>query len=485
MKAKTLIILLDGVSSKDFFTLYDSGELPNIKSFFDGGFVTKNLVSTFPSESQTCYPLIFYGIKLSETEEIAQMWYDRKKQQFIYLWDFLPIFRLFMKKEKHTSVFKGYGKAITVGLKETKDAGAYIPPFYVISGLSLSKLGILVDTAVIKNAPYLFNHYDNIIFSIFSCDHLLHSYGFEGLLASLKNLDKNLGYIIGNKKLKDKLNIFIFSDHGNSPLKGKFEIQKVLKENRYHLTRYLNEKKDVALVSNLLNYAFLYTKDDPENILNIFNKYPQIGVVAYKNKKDNSIIISNTKGRAKIFKDNNKFCYFPEDGDPLGYKNLFVSKKNSSLTKESGSLKNKNLFKPEKNSNLPEGSYPLKNRNNFTNKNTNELRLTKDEWIEKTLDSRFPYAVVRLYEAFENKNCGDIAISFDNGYCPNFSFTFNGRLMFTSRWPTFLYNHGGLERDQILSFLIANGENIKSKKLKFAKLEDLYSIFKNYFEDIK
>ena len=443
MKAKTLIILLDGVSSKDFFTLYNSGELPNIKSFFDGGFVTKNLVSTFPSESQTCYPLIFYGIKLSETEEIAQMWYDRKKQQYKYLWDFFPIFRLFMKKEKHTSVFKGYGKAITVGLKETKDAGAYMPPFYVISGLSLSKLGILVDTAVIKNAPYLFNHYDNIIFSIFSCDHLLHSYGFEGLLVSLKNLDKNLGYIINNKKLKDKLNIFIFSDHGNSPLKGKFEIQKVLKENGYHLTRYLNEKKDVALVSNLLNYAFLYTKDDLENILNIFNKYPQIGVVAYKNKKDNSIIVSNTNGRAKIFKDNEKICYLCEDGDPLEYKNYFKEE-------------------------------------NFI-----DIKLTKDKWIEKTLDSRFPYAVVRLYEVFENKNCGDIAISFDNGYCPNFSFTFNGRLMFTSSWPTFLYNHGGLERDQILSFLIANGENVKSKKLKFAKLEDLYSIFKNYFKDIR
>jgi len=443
MKAKTLIILLDGVSSKDFFKLYNSGELPNIKSFFDGGFVIKNLVSTFPSESQTCYPLIFYGIKLSETEEIAQMWYDRIKQQFIYLWDFLPIFRLFMKKEKHTSVFKGHGKAITVGLKETKDAGAYIPPFYVICGLYLSKLGILVDTAVIKNTPYLFNRYNSIIFSIFSCDHLIHSYGFKGLLTSLKNLDKNLGYIINNKKLKDKLNIFIFSDHGNSPLKGKFEIQKVLKENGYHLTRYLNKKKDVALVSNLLNYAFLYTKDNPENILKIFSKYHQIGVVAYKNKKDNSVIISNSNGRAKIFKDNEKICYKTEEGDPLEYKNYFKEE-------------------------------------NFT-----DIRLTKDEWIEKTLDSRFPYAVVRLYEVFENKNCGDIAISFDNGYCPNFSFTFNGRLKFTSKWPTFLYNHGGLERDQILSFLIANGEHIKSKKLKFAKLEDLYSIFKNYFEDIK
>ncbi len=443
MKAKTLIILLDGVSSKDFFKLYNSGELPNIKSFFDGGFVIKNLVSTFPSESQTCYPLIFYGIKLSETEEIAQMWYDRIKRQFIYLWDFLPIFRLHIKKEKHKSVFKGYGKTITLGLKETKDAGAYIPPFHVICGLSLSKLGILVDTVVIKNTPYLFNRYDSVIFSIFSCDHLLHSYGFKGLLTSLKNLDKNLGYIINNKKLKDKLNIFIFSDHGNSPLKGKFEIQKVLKENGYHLTRYLNEKKDVALVSNLLNYAFLYTKDNPENILKIFSKYHQIGVVAYKNKKDNSVIISNINGRAKIFKDNEKICYKTENGDPLEYKNYFKEE-------------------------------------NFT-----DIRLTKDEWIEKTLDSRFPYAVVRLYEVFENKNCGDIAISFDNGYCPNFSFTFNGRLKFTSKWPTFLYNHGGLERDQILSFLIANGEHIKSKKLKFAKLEDLYSIFKNYFEDIR
>ena len=443
MKAKTLIILLDGVSSKDFFKLYNSGELPNIKSFFDGGFIIKNLVSTFPSESQTCYPLIFYGIKLSETEEIAQMWYDRIKRQFIYLWDFFPIFRLHMKKEKHKSVFKGYGKALTVGLKETKDAGTYIPPFYVICGLSLSKLGILVDTAVIRNTPYLFNRYDSIIFSIYSCDHLLHSYGSKGLLTSLKNLDKNLGYIINNKKLKDKLNIFIFSDHGNSPLKGKFEIQKVLKENGYHLTRYLNEKKDVALVSNLLNYAFLYTKDNPENILKILSTYHQVGVVAYKNKKDNSVIISNTNGRAKIFKDNEKICYKTENGDPLEYKNYFKEE-------------------------------------NFT-----DIRLTKDEWIEKTLDSRFPYAVVRLYEVFENKNCGDIAISFDNGYCPNFSFTFNGRLKFTSKWPTFYYNHGGLERDQILSFLIANGEHIKSKKLKFAKLEDLYSIFKNYFEDIK
>jgi hypothetical protein len=453
MKAKTLIILLDGVSSKDFFKLYNSGELPNIKSFFDGGFVIKNLVSTFPSESQTCYPIIFYGVELSETEEIAQMWYDRKKQQFIYLWDFLPIFRLLMKKEKHTSIFKGYGKAITVGLKETKDAGVYIPPFYVICGLSLSKLGILVDTTVIKNAQYLFNHYDSIIFSVFSCDHLLHSYGFEGLLVSLKNLDKNLGYVIKNKKIKDRLNIFIFSDHGNSPLKGKFEIQKVLKENGYNLKRYLNEKKDVALVSNLLNYAFLYTKDNPENILNIFNKYHQIGVVAYKNKIYDSIIISNSNGRAKIFKDKEKFCYIAEDGDPLEYKECFKKENFNNIE----SKKNK-IF---------------------------DIKLTKDEWIEKTLDSRFPYAVVRIYEAFENKNCGDIAVSFDNGYCPNFSFTFNGRLMFTSRWPTFLYNHGGLERDQILSFLIANGKDINSERKKFALLEDLYLIFKNYFDSIK
>ncbi|GAI12309.1 unnamed protein product, partial [marine sediment metagenome] len=78
-----------------------------------------------------------------------------------------------------------------------------------------------------------------------------------------------------------------------------------------------------------------------------------------------------------------------------------------------------------------------------------------------------------------------IAVSFDNGYCPSFSFILGGRLKFTSRWPTFYYNHGGLERGQILSFLIANGKDIKSERKKFALLEDLYLIFKNHFDSIK
>jgi len=441
MKTKTLIIALDGVSSKDFFNFYNSGKLPNIKSFFDDGLIIENLVSTYPSDSATCYPLITHNLMLSERENIGQMWYSRKNQQFMYLWDFLPMFHSRVKKVKIPSVFKGYGKTIIIGMLEARDSGFYIPPFQVIFGLNISKWGINYDTMILKNVPQLFNYFDTIIFSSFSADHILHSYGFDGLEPSIKNMDENIGYI--TDKLKDKLNIFIFADHGNSPLKGKFSISNILRERGYHLTRYLKEKRDIAIVTNLLNYAFLYTKDDPENILNILNKYPQIGVAACRDKKDNSIIVSNSNGRAKILKDNKKFCYRPEDGDPLEYKDYFKIEE------------------------------------------FNDIRLTKEKWIEKTIESRFPYAVIRLYEAFENRNCGDVAISFDNGYCPNFSFILGGRLKFTSRWPTFFYNHGGLERDQILSFLIANGKYIKNEKKKFARLEDLYFIFKDYFEDIK
>lgn len=451
MKTKTLIIALDGVSSKDFFNFYNSGKIPNIKSFFDDGLIIENLVSTYPSDSATCYPLITHNLKLSEREEIGQMWYKRKNQQFMYLWDFLPMFHSRVKKVKIPSVFKGYKKTLIIGMLEAKDAGFYIPPFQVIFGLNISKLGITYDTIVLKSIPQLFNYFDTIIFSSFSADHLFHSYGFEGLETSIKNMDEKIGYV--TNKLKDRLNIFIFADHGNTPLKGKFSLSDVLRENGYNLTRYLRVKKDVAIVTNLLNYAFIYTKDDPENILNIFRKYPQIGVAASKDKKNNFIIVSNSKGRAKIFKDKERFCYITKEGDPLEYKECFKEENFNNIE----SKKNKSF----------------------------NIRLTKEEWLKKSLNCRFPYAVIRICEAFENKNCGDIAVSFDNGYCPNFSFILGGRLKFTSRWPTFYYNHGGLERDQILSFLIANGKDIKSERKKFALLEDLYLIFKNYFDSIK
>jgi hypothetical protein len=428
MGSKTLILGVDGIPASLFNQLYDDGQLPNFQSVFQDGLRIRQLVSLFPTDSYTCLPILFQRCSVADLNPLAQLYYDRQSQRYRYAWDFLPLHRVQQKRVFRHSLLGSIHRSLNIGIRDARDADVFIPPFYFIFGAFLSFLGPHFDSLVLKAIPRLFQRFDMIAYWSTSCDHIGHVRGRQAMANALLQFDRKLGSLI--TRLPEDIQILFLSDHGSAPSHSSFNLSKAVQESGYRVSDRLIQERDVVLSESLLNYAFIYANGDLQDLAEKLSGYKEISFCAYKCAKKDAVGVINDRGKALILRNGNLYQYQPITGDPLEY----------------------------------DIEIPC--------------QMTAQEWLTDTIDTRYPYGLIRLWHLFQNPSCGEIAVSFDDGFNPEWSFTLNGRNKIRSPILKFRQNHGGMSRDQILTIMLACGQKIPSQTLDFALLEDGYDIIK-------
>jgi hypothetical protein len=426
MRNKTLLIGLDGIPASLFNPLYDDGELPHLRAAFERGLRVRRLVAAFPTDSMTCMPLMFQGRRVADLDPIAQLYYERRTERYHFAWDFAPFLRERSQVAFPSSVLHGSRHSLVIGIREAQDARVYIPPFYFICGSFLTPLAPRFDTLVLQALPRLLARFDVVAYWTASCDHTAHSYGRQAMADALRRFDRKFGRLMA--ALSQDTALLLLSDHGNGPVHAAFDLAKVLRQHGYHVAHRPTGERDVVLCDSLLDYAFVYTSGDLPCLAAVLRQRPEIGLCAFRGPGEDTISVVNCQGQAEIHVCTERYRYVPLDGDPLGY----------------------GLTCP--------------------------LELSAEEWLESTIESRYPYGVVRLWQVFQNPQCGDLALSFDNGYCPDWSITLGGRIKLPLPLLKFRCNHGGMEREQLLTIMLARGAGIAPETRDYALIEDVFSI---------
>lgn len=431
MSDKILLLGLDGVPASVFNRLYDGGELPHLRAAFEGGLRVCQLVSAFPTDSFTCMPLIFQGSEVADLAPIAQVYYERDAERYRFAWDFMP----FLMGKRHllcgSSALRGPRRTLVVGIEEARDAGVYIPPFYFLLGDFLSPLALRLDTLVFGAVPRLFARFDAIVYWTASCDHSAHKYGYQALVDGLRQFDRKFGALVA--ALPREMTFVLLSDHGSTPIHTIFDLTATFRRHGYRVVRRLRGDRDIVVCDSLLDYVFVYTAGDPVRVAEVVHQWPEVSLCVFRGADEGAITVANRRGWAEIRARKGRYRYAPLWGDPLGY----------GLT--------------------------------------DALDLSAEEWLVRTIGTSYPYGVVRLWQILQNPACGDLVLSFDDGYCPEWSFTLAGRVKVRAPMVRFIRNHGGMGREQLLTVMLAQGPGIVSETLEYALIEDVFGILQRLF----
>ncbi|MBU1661635.1 MAG: alkaline phosphatase family protein [Chloroflexi bacterium] len=430
MPHKTLLLGLDGLPASLFNSLYDGGQLPHFRETFGRGLRMRRVATAFPTDSKTCMPLIFQGCRVADLDPIAQLFYDRSKKHFNFAWDFLPFSHSRNRRPPVPSILRSAPRTLVIGISEASDAGAYIPPFYTLLGSFLTPLAPRFDSLVFRAIPRLLARYDTVAYWSVSSDHVGHTYGREAMSAALCRFDEKFGALVA--ALPSEVIVLLISDHGNQPVEIAFDPARILRQLGYRLVRDPSGERDVVMCDSLLNYAFLYTPGNPARLAESLRPRPEIGLCAFRGPGE-AVTVTNRQGQAEIRTRDGRFRYTPLEGDPLGY----------------------GLTRP--------------------------LEISARDWLSRSIESRYPYAVVRLWQVFQNPQCGDLALSFDNGYYPEWTITLGGRVKARLPMLKFRQNHGGMEREQVLTVFLGRGPGIPAETRDHALIEDVYSILRRQF----
>ncbi len=431
LSGKTLLLGLDGIPASVFNPLYDGGELPHLRAAFEGGLRVRRMVSAFPTDTLTCMPLMFQGRQVADVNPIAQLCYDRGTERYLFAWDLAPFLRGGNRSIHSPSVLRGPRRTLNIGIEEAKDAGVYVPPFYFLFGSFLTPLAPRFDTLVLRALPRLLARFDVVAYWTASCDHTGHSYGRQAMADALCRFDLKFGALMA--ALPPDTTLLFLSDHGGVPVYATFDLAAVLRQHGYRVVRRPVGERDVVLCDSLLNYAFVYTPGDLIHLAEVLRQRPEVGLCAFRGPGEDVVSVANRQGRAEIRARADYYRYAPLEGDPLGYGRV------------------------------------------------RPLELSAREWLARTIESRYPYGVVRLWQIFQNPQCGDLALSFDNGYCPEWSFTLGGWVKVRAPSLKFRHNHGGMEREQLLTIMLSRGSGIAPETRDYALIEDVFPILRRQF----
>jgi len=235
---KFLIFHLDAVSSQNFFQYMEDGDLPNLKAFFEDGYIIQYGLSLYPGGTEMAVPHLKEGTNNS-TGGAGWSYYDRDKEKVIPSYKvFLNLFSCIPRRAKACFI---YG---TPGL----DPFAFLP---------------------FQNIPELLETYGMIQFFWFTTDSLGHLFGPGLYEASIRRFDHYFGQLIKRLDLEE-LNIIIYCDHGMSfgrdiNVHQVDEIERIAGDNLKAFLRphvYLNnpnKKKEIAqdiVLKSEIDFAF-------------------------------------------------------------------------------------------------------------------------------------------------------------------------------------------------------------------------------------
>ncbi|MFC1698241.1 alkaline phosphatase family protein [Nanoarchaeota archaeon] len=430
-KPKTIFIILDGIPSFMFNSMYDKNELPNIKKFFKGGMRAKNMITMFPTYTSTCVPMITFGLSAGQSNIVGQGWYDKKRKEFTDITRFPHWFNDVDKYVKEKSLFEQVpGKSIVYASQFARGADTYFPKLNVLFAFEWVNYGIPIERLGMKKLKFDLKKYDNILFWSITADHTMHPNGIEPAAKIIKQFDKDLKKFFNS--LSEEDTVFIFSDHGMEEVNKYSNFYDLLSDNGFHVSKKFEKKNDVIAYFSIITFGYIYVQNvkQRDKIIDIFKDHPGVEFIMYKEKlrtklkTKNKIIIQKKNDKAILVGDSKKASYKPIDKDILRYK-------------------------------LP--------------KDKEGKLMDIYDWKKYTEKKQYPMAPIRITDLFQSYCCGDIVFALGNNYgCPDFIWRYK-------------YTHGNFRRKNMLAFALAKGPKIKPKNYDYILIEDLRSMIEHHY----
>lgn len=356
---------------------------------FQGFFPVSRLISTFPSLSDCAFSDIF---NTPIPQACQRFHYDKKLNKIIG--------GVSADLGSPSAFEKRMHVAFT---KKSHHMAAYLWPLRTFKKEVVSTLTRFWEE---KNSPDFYAY-------LLGTDAILHMSGpIDQALIFLNDrlIELQTRY---QKETGQKLEIILLSDHGNNFARhGKrIKIKKFLKNNGWHLSKTLKNKKDIVLVSSgPLNSIEVFTfESEISNVADLFTQLPGCDIVSNIDPEDpHWIHIANSQNqKALLIKKpgTEAYKYKPIFGDPLGYKPL--------------------------------------HKTGF---------LSAKQWLELTASHEYPAALERIYRGHTSisKNSAPILVSLKDGYENTNGFVkkfFGKRLGGT---------HGGLAQKSSAGILMTN-----------------------------
>lgn len=488
------IILIDGLSQKVFEKAIAENQLPNIQFLLENGTYIKNGISSFPSMTgYSFYPFIT-GVDASKSGVLGLRWFDRSRDMG-NLRNYVGRSNVYMNQDitdTIKTIFERSGEMYTASINSYMNKGvddsrmsgwahttakfegkSVFKPLRTIPilGEEIAKNHFQHETEVLKMAKDQLKNNPKVQWITFpSLDASHHVFGMtDNYLNLLKHLDHLIGEFsdaIDSLGQDQTRMIALVTDHGISDVSKNIDIVPLARDSigldliRGNAVNYRTMQlktplqdfieKDGYWVINGNLSSYLYLRDPAkvnadgwrqnikyENLLNYktgnkvinipksFVGLEGIELVIYKKDAQN-IIVQNKEGIAYITKKENTYSYQPQSSDPLQYSEL-------------------NLL---------------------------DTFLTKNEWLEHTINSTYPDAVYRIFSLMEAPNIGDLVITSEKGYDLAKDYE-----MIVDNYKG---GHGGLRAEQLRVPYILYRKNQQTKVINHARAEDVGQMIINW-----
>lgn len=286
----------------------------------------------------------------------------------------------------------------------------------------------------------------------------------------LANIDKQIGEIVEILKkqgLWDKTYILLFADHGNKYLEEKRKKQSMtipLYLRRYGFRPWHEHKNDsfnVASTASGINTSMIYFAAYNVSAVKVnynWKKRPTLSEIRnYPVSFDRRVdavkaLLDDQRIKFVLASDEEKNVrIFAKDSEAVIKRRIFMGAEYFSYQKIRGKVD------PFEYGDIP-AVKPWVESAEY---------ISERDWLEKTLKSKYPYAVPNVFQIFDNRRTGDLmAVASDNV------------VMKKSIYDS---THGALSPQDVLVPMFFSGPDIKQMTVDYARVIDIYPTWLRIF----
>lgn len=289
-----LLLCLDGVSYSLVKEMYARGELPHFQP-------PSKLVVAFPTLTDPTLVEILKPLGAPPARGYEAYYFDAKQNRM--RGGFRHRFR---RKDFVAGTFRELFDYHPHPLVMTAEYAAPVLGSWIAAHLTL---GRILKRFERSREPYFLAYLD-------ASDSLSHLSGKRFVRGLLRRIDRNIPRL--RQKAGGPVEVIVFSDHGNAM--GRYRrapLQRALKRAGFRVSKRLRGPRRVVLPQyGLVGSAVLYTQAGLEPEVAAALRDAE-GVAAVTYREGAALVVENSTGRARILRQDDRYGYFPETGDPL------------------------------------------------------------------------------------------------------------------------------------------------------------------------
>jgi predicted AlkP superfamily pyrophosphatase or phosphodiesterase len=484
-------ILIDGLLNSTFVSMLQEKQLPVIEQLIEDGLYVKEGISSFPTMTGYAFFPFVTGMDATNSDIYGLRWFDRNRSSG-NLRNYVGRTNVAMNEDVDSTIKtifeyteKNYTSSINTymnrGVHHEEKTGWYHATSKYSHNKFLKLLGSIPflgnrlvydhfrhESLVLEKSIAQLNYNPKVQWLTFAApDASVH---IEGVNETYKDLIKHIDSLIGklilaSQKLKQERYFVIISDHGVETVNRNADIPDYLKQNlgliieRGKSTNLRTDKLSEPLESllhldgffvingNLSAYLYLRKNGNSdwgerllESDLRNFEKNEEtfdiikktieseaISLVAYK-ISNVKVGVETDSGVLEIENKAKEYCIKYISGNPLSYPDSILE----------------NTF------------------------------MSKADWLAKTIDTPYPYAIPRIYDLVSKEDVGDLILCSSIGYdlANDFEFIVGN----------YLGGHGGIRKDMLSVPYIISGPDIGKEVVPYALAEDIGATIFNLLE---